>query len=86
MGLSRASRWTGLAEHVEGWVVSEGTGIRFPVKSTCRSPAAGTGVLGMATRPDRHHASRRSSSVQAMAYTMAVNRHITPKPGQGWRV
>src|ERR1700734_1085314 len=40
----------------------------------------------MATRPDRHHASRRSSSVQAMAYTMAVNRHITPKPGQGWRV
>ena len=46
----------------------------------------GFGVLGMATRPDRHHASRRSSSVQAMAYTMATNRHITPKPGQGWRV
>ena len=44
------------------------------------------GVLGMARRPDRHHASRRSSSVQAMAYTMATNRHITPKPGQGWRV
>src|SRR5215471_2671083 len=21
-----------------------------------------------------------------MAYTMATNRHITPKPGQGWRV
>jgi hypothetical protein len=21
-----------------------------------------------------------------MAYTMAVNRHITPKPGHGWRV
>src|SRR5208282_3253022 len=40
----------------------------------------------MATRPDLHHASRRSSSVQAMAYTMATNRHITPKPGQGWRV
>src|SRR5579859_2430058 len=40
----------------------------------------------MATRPDRRHASRRSSSVQAMAYTMATNRHITPKPGQGWRV
>src|SRR5271169_6738831 len=40
----------------------------------------------MAMRPDRHHASRRSSSVQAMAYTMATNRHITPKPGQGWRV
>src|SRR6202050_554638 len=39
----------------------------------------------MATRPDRRHASRRSSSVQAMAYTMATNRHITPKPGQGWR-
>jgi hypothetical protein len=34
----------------------------------------------------RPHASRRSSSVQAMAYTMATNRHITPKPGQGWRV
>src|ERR1700722_2165130 len=33
----------------------------------------------------RRHASRRSSSVQAMAYTMATNRHITPKPGQGWR-
>ena len=49
-------------------------------------PAAGAGVLGMATRPHRHHASRRSSSVQAMAYTMATNRHITPKPGQGWRV
>jgi hypothetical protein len=49
-------------------------------------PAAGAGVLGMARRPGRRHASRRSSSVQAMAYTMAVNRHITPKPGQGWRV
>ena len=36
--------------------------------------------------PGRHHASRRSSSVQATAYTMATNRHITPKPGQGWRV
>jgi hypothetical protein len=36
--------------------------------------------------PGRRHASRRSSGVQAMAYTMAVNRHITPKPGQGWRV
>jgi glycine betaine/choline ABC-type transport system substrate-binding protein len=23
--------------------------------------------------------------LQAMAYTMATNRHITPKPGQGWR-
>src|ERR1700728_2569508 len=46
----------------------------------------GAGVLGMARRPDRHHASRRSSSVQAMAYTMATNRHITPKPGQGWRL
>src|SRR6266481_3629650 len=46
----------------------------------------GAGVLGIATRPDRHHASRRSSSVQAMAYTMATNRHIMPKPGQGWRV
>src|SRR5580693_9519678 len=46
----------------------------------------GAGVLGTATRPDRDHASRRSSSVQAMAYTMATNRHITPKPGQGWRV
>src|ERR1700733_11531121 len=34
----------------------------------------------------RRHASRRSSSVQAMAYTMATNRHITPKPGQGGRV
>src|SRR5579862_5138094 len=34
----------------------------------------------------RRHASRRSSSVQAMAYTMATNRHITPKPGHGWRV
>src|ERR1700722_12060581 len=34
----------------------------------------------------RRHASRRSSSVQAMAYTMATNRHTTPKPGQGWRV
>src|ERR1700722_865803 len=34
----------------------------------------------------RRHASRRSSSVQAMAYTMATNRHITPKPCQGWRV
>src|SRR6201996_1107261 len=30
-------------------------------------------------------ASRRSSSVQAMAYTTATNRHITAKPGQGWR-
>src|ERR1700683_5621901 len=40
----------------------------------------------MGTRPDRHHASRRSSSAQAPAYTMATNRHITPKPGQGWRV
>src|ERR1700678_186664 len=40
----------------------------------------------MAMRSDRHHASRRSRSVQAMAYTMATNRHITPKPGQGWRV
>src|SRR5579859_762078 len=39
----------------------------------------------MATRPGPRHASRRFSSVQAMAYTMAVNRHITPKPGQGWR-
>jgi MFS family permease len=39
-----------------------------------------------ATRPDRHHASRRSSSVQAMAYTRATPRHITPKPGQGGRV
>jgi len=38
------------------------------------------------TRPDRHQASRWSSSVQAMAYTMATNRHITPKPGQGWRL
>jgi hypothetical protein len=47
---------------------------------------SGGRVLGTATRPDRHHASRRSSSVQAMAYTMATNRHITPKPGQGWRV
>ena len=36
----------------------------------------------MATCPDRHHASRRSSNVQAMAYTMATNSHITPKPGQ----
>src|SRR5579859_6074291 len=35
---------------------------------------------------DRRHASRRSSSVQAMTYTMATNRHITPKPGQGWRL
>jgi hypothetical protein len=51
-----------------------------------RSACSGAGVVGMAARPDRHHASRRSSSVQAMAYTMAVNRHITPKPGQGWRV
>jgi hypothetical protein len=32
------------------------------------------------------HASRRSSSVQAIAYTMATNRHITPKPAQGSRV
>src|ERR1700733_10267116 len=39
----------------------------------------------MVTRPDRHHASRWSSSIQAMAYTVATNRHITPKPGQGWR-
>src|ERR1700745_3000854 len=39
----------------------------------------------LARRPDRHHASRRSSSVQAMAYTTATNRHITAKPGQGWR-
>ena len=51
-----------------------------------RRAAARGGVLGMATRPGRRHASRWSSSVQAMAYTMAVNRHITPKPGQGWRV
>ncbi len=29
---------------------------------------------------------RRPGGVQAMAYTMAANRHITPKPGQGWRV
>ena len=35
----------------------------------------GAGVLGMATRPDRHHASRRSSSVQAMASTMATKRN-----------
>src|ERR1700678_3246394 len=40
----------------------------------------------MATRPDRRHASRRSSSVQAVTYTMATNRHITPKPGQGCRL
>jgi hypothetical protein len=52
-------------------------------RSAC---SRGAGVVGMATRPDRHHASRRSSSVQAMAYTMATNRHITPKPGQGWRL
>src|SRR5262249_37170194 len=47
---------------------------------------SGGRVPGMAKRPGRRHASRRSSSVQAMAYTMATNRHITPKPGQGWRV
>src|ERR1700689_1810493 len=46
----------------------------------------GPGSWVLATRPDRHHASRRFSSVQAMAYTMGTNRHITPKPGQGWRV
>ena len=49
-------------------------------------PAAGVQDLAAATRRGRRHASRWSSSVQAMAYTMAVNRHITPKPGQGWRV
>ena len=45
-------------------------------------------VSGAASRAakHRHHASRRSSSVQAMAYTTATNRHITPKPGQGWRL
>src|SRR5580692_5824572 len=32
------------------------------------------------------YASRRSSSVQATAYAMATNRHITPKPAQGCRV
>src|SRR5262249_17841987 len=47
---------------------------------------SGGRVLGTATRTGRRHASRRASSVQAMAYTMATNRHITPKPGQGWRV
>src|SRR5690349_24826257 len=56
------------------------------VRAQWSLPAAGAGVLGMATRPDRHHASWRSSSVQAMAYTMATNRHITAKPGQGWRL
>jgi hypothetical protein len=55
-------------------------------KGSLVTACSGGRVLGMATRPDRHHASRRSSSVQAMAYTMATNRHITPKPGQGWRV
>src|ERR1700678_1196662 len=40
----------------------------------------------MAMRSDRHHASRRSRSVQAVTYTMATNRHITPKPGQGCRL
>src|SRR5262249_47507905 len=55
-------------------------------KGSLVTARSGGRVLGTATRPDRRHASRRSSSVQAMAYTMATNRHITPKPGQGWRV
>ena len=36
--------------------------------------------------PHRRYASRRSSNIQAIAYTMVTNRHMTPKPGQGWRV
>jgi hypothetical protein len=57
--------------------------VYVPFLTAC---SRGPGSWGMATGPGRHHASRRSSNVQAMAYTMATNRHITPKPGQGWRV
>ena len=40
-------------------------------------------ALGVCQDLGGRHASWHSSSVQAMAYTMAANRHITPKPGQG---
>jgi hypothetical protein len=49
-------------------------------------PAAGIGVAGYVDAPHRYHASRRFNIIQAMAYTMATNRHMTPKPGQGWRL
>ena len=56
---------------------------RFPSQTVRGRPQGPPGSAGC--RSPRH-ASRRSSSVQAMAYTMATNRHITPKPGQGWSV
>ena len=47
---------------------------------------AATGLAGVSPAPCRHHVSRRSSNLQAMAYTMPTKRHMTPKPGQGWSV
>ena len=71
---------------LDGFRASHLTSMREYISNSLEATAPGVAVFLALGGPGRRHASRRSSSVQAMTYTMATNSHITPKPGQGARV